>query len=325
MPYRILGLSCVAVVALSLSPAWGVTTPQPNSVQDNIQRLLKSKSCPSCDLSGADLSQSRLAKADLRGANLIGANLNFADLTEANLQKANLNQADLSGADLSFADLEGANLRGTNLKGAHFQRTKIKGRTVNRLIHADNAQAEAGVDTITEEQLMAATPVLAATNPPPTDVSLPETTTDESLQHLPPPAAGEAGATEAPAQVAETANEVSEARQAMLEKMFDQERCIGCNLSGLDLSDRDMGGFDLERADFTGSNLQDADLSKANLKGALFRNCLMQKADLSDADLYRADFTGADLTDADLDDAKSDGADFSGATGLKPAEQEGAQ
>ena len=38
--------------------------------------------------------------------------------------------------------------------------------------------------------------------------------------------------------------EISEQQQQMLDKMFDDERCIGCDLSGLDLSNRDMGGFD---------------------------------------------------------------------------------
>jgi uncharacterized protein YjbI with pentapeptide repeats len=325
-----IGLSCgAAMLALLFASAWGASASQPDAVHNNIQQLLKTNACPSCNLSGADLSQIRLAHADLSGANLSGAKLNLADLTGANLQEADLERADLSGADLSFADLEGANLRGTKLEGVRLQRTKIKGRTVNRLIHADNAQAEAGDDSISTTQLMAATPSSPGTGGTP---DVPPTST--SLQHLPPPAAGGNGAGQPqenhsdallPQNTDMGTDNISEARQALLEQMFDRERCIGCDLSNLDLSDRDMGGFDLERADFSGSNLRDADLGNANLKGAKFRNSLLQNADLSGADLYRADFTGADLTDADLDEAKTDGADLSGAIGLQPAAQEEVQ
>ncbi|MDD2468889.1 MAG: pentapeptide repeat-containing protein [Desulfobulbus sp.] len=328
MRFRILYLSCATFLALSASHAWSASDKhQLTPVEKNVQRLLKTKSCPGCDLAGADLSQSRLAKANLNGANLSGANLNLADLSGANLQQAILFETNLSGADLSFADLEGAEFRATKLEGAHFERTRIKGRTVNRLIHADNAQA-GWFDLGPDEEHVAANPTGEAKNTESIAAAAPESTTDP-LAQLPPPAAGPTSAANtaamaAPEQPIEAAKpELSEARQQMLEKMFDQERCIDCDLSGLDLSGRDMEGFDLERADFTGSNLQDADFSKANLKGTKFQNCLMQKADLGDADLYRADFTGADLTDADLEDAKVEGADFSGATGLKPAETKG--
>lgn len=335
MHCRVLGLSCFALIALAAAPAWSTSSNhQLTPVEKNIQRLLKTKSCPDCDLTGADLSQSRLTKANLNGANLSGADLSLADLSGANLQQADLSEADLSGADLSFADLEGAEIHGTKLEGARFERTRIKGRTVNRLIHADNAQAELfGPDPAGEQ--------VAANQPGETNIqgsvnaTTPEVTTDPSVQ-LQPPAAGSAESADTPANAAEATShqaepteavqpELSEARQQMLEKMFDEERCIGCDLSGLDLSDRNMDGFDLERADFSGSNLQDADFSKANLKGAIFRNCQMQKADLSDADLYRADFTGADLTDADLEDAKIEGTDLSGANGVAPAKPEADQ
>ncbi len=64
-------------------------------VQQNVEKLLKTKSCQGCNLKGADLS--------------------FADLPQANLERANLrntklNGADFNGSGLSFADLEGADL-----------------------------------------------------------------------------------------------------------------------------------------------------------------------------------------------------------------------
>lgn len=348
-------LSCIAVLALSSSPAWGATKAASlTPIQRNVQQLLKTKSCPSCDLAGVDLSQNRLNKADLHGADLSGARLNLADLSGANLRQANLSHANLTGADLSYADLEGANLQGIQLDGARFQATRIKGRTVNRLIHAENAQATLDDHTITTQQLMAAqephpvaTPAAPSsqaraavknveTLPAPaagTAASPDAQPSDSMLQAIdaePPPAPVAAAPTPTPAvQTAQAApapgTPVNEARQKMLEQMFDKKSCIGCNLRGLDLSDRDMGGFDLERADFSDSNLQEADLSEANLKGAIFHGTQLQGADLSEADLYRADFTTADLTEADLDDAKTEGADFSGAKGLAPATGAAAQ
>ena len=71
----------------------------------NLDTLLSTKKCVSCDLSGSDLTNSDLTGADLRKANLIDANLSRADLSGANL----------TGADLSFATLTNANLTGANL------------------------------------------------------------------------------------------------------------------------------------------------------------------------------------------------------------------
>ena len=79
------------------------------------KRLLETKSCSTCDLSGVDLQKAELKKADLAGTNLSGA-----DLSQANLAKANLSGADLSGANLAEANLVQADLSGANLSGANF-------------------------------------------------------------------------------------------------------------------------------------------------------------------------------------------------------------
>lgn len=68
---------------------------------DNIQRLIKTRSCRSCDLSKADLRNSDLRNVDLTDANLSQANLSQANLTNALLQGANLQGANLSDANLS--------------------------------------------------------------------------------------------------------------------------------------------------------------------------------------------------------------------------------
>jgi uncharacterized protein YjbI with pentapeptide repeats len=333
-------------------------------VQKNIERLLKSKSCPGCYLVGADLSQKKLEKANLEGANLSGANLSLADLSQANLRKANLRNARLDRADLTYTDLEGAHLSGTVLEGALFSGTKMKGQVVNRLLHADQAQGTSSVPQTAAAQSeqtenpakvspASVTRVPAGASSVGQETGHPVETADHSRSGQPsegmlraagvepssssqekdpvpaleplssPVESMPKGAAATTTKVEErSAEEINTGRQELINQMFEQERCVGCDLSGLDLSGRDMGGFDLERADFHGTNLREADLSGANLKGANLQNAQVQGADLSEADLYRADFTGADLSGADLEDAAVDGADLSGATGLERPNEE---
>lgn len=309
------------------------------AVQKNVQRLLKTKTCPGCDLSGANLSQSKLEFANLEGANLAGAQLSLADLSGANLRKANLQKANLGGADLGHADLEGANLTGAVLEGAAFNGTRMKGRIVNRLLHADQVR--------TAEPAVAARPTTPPVAAQSSEQGARKSAVEQSAPQYDADAPGEAmtravadaplaagvgrktvaGAeANAPAPLPPvvaanpappSAEAVNADKQGLIERMLDSERCIGCDLSGADLTGADLSGFDLERANFRNSNLREADLGKANLKGANFQNAQLQGADLSGADLYRADFSGADLTDADLEDAIVDAADFSGAVGVK--------
>ena len=80
-----------------------------------VNQLLETGKCPSCNLAGADLRDAHLIGADLRnasleGANLTGANLEGADLTGATLKNANLTEVMLSNADLRYSDLTNANL-----------------------------------------------------------------------------------------------------------------------------------------------------------------------------------------------------------------------
>ena len=89
----------------------------------NLKRLLDTKKCYQCDLSGIDLSDKNLGEADLEGANLTGSNLEKTDLGKAVLRgallgDANLKKADLRGADLYRADLSGADLTEANMEGA---------------------------------------------------------------------------------------------------------------------------------------------------------------------------------------------------------------
>lgn len=101
-----------------------------------------------------------------------------------------------------------------------------------------------------------------------------------------------------------------------LARLFDTNKCYGCDLSGLDLSNKNLDGADLEKADLTDCNLEKVDLEEANLKGTLLVNADLRGANLEEADLYRADLTGADLTGANIKKALFDNAKISGAVGV---------
>ncbi|ADW17572.1 pentapeptide repeat protein [Desulfobulbus propionicus DSM 2032] len=318
MRFSVSFLVLATVIGLLAPECWAASSTR-SVVHKNMQRLLKSKTCPSCDLSGADLRQSKLENANLEGANLTGAQLSLADLSGANLKKANLRNANLHGADLAYADLEGANLTGASLEGAIFKATKMKGRIVNRLLHADQVRPETPAAPVSppdnqpvRRQQPSESMLQAADIEPVADAALPtETSAQPSAD--PPDAAG---ISEPASETAPSTDEINAGKQTLIDQMFEQERCVGCDLSGVDLSGRDLAGFDLERANLSNSDLREADLSETNLKGAVLHGAQLQEADLSEADLYRADFTGANLSGADLGEAKIDGADLSGAIGV---------
>lgn len=94
-----------------------------------VERLLNTKECSGCDLSGENLSNLDLSNANLSGADLSNATLRNtmlagANLTDVTLRGANLSLAVLIGANLSGADLSYANLTETNLFRAKFTGTK---------------------------------------------------------------------------------------------------------------------------------------------------------------------------------------------------------
>jgi uncharacterized protein YjbI with pentapeptide repeats len=114
----------------------------------------------------------------------------------------------------------------------------------------------------------------------------------------------------------ETPEQARAIQQALLERLLDLDRCVDCNLAGVDLSGKRLGDVDLERANLQGANLAGVRLREANLKGVNFSGANLQDADLREADLYLADFTGADLTGARLEGALVDSADFTDTTGV---------
>lgn len=108
--------------------------------EDTRRRLLETRECPNCNLSGtilvrvnlrgvnlenADLRSAALIGADLRGAILVEAKLEGAHLKNANLGSASLDSANLKGADLSTSNLTGADLSRANLENADLQNASL--------------------------------------------------------------------------------------------------------------------------------------------------------------------------------------------------------
>jgi len=99
--------------------AISVSTSAQAANSEHLQRLLATKECQNCDLTGAGLVMADLSRANLSGANLTGANLSRANLTGADLRGANLSGTGLFGANLTEARLNGANLAGADLRNSY--------------------------------------------------------------------------------------------------------------------------------------------------------------------------------------------------------------
>jgi uncharacterized protein YjbI with pentapeptide repeats len=157
MPWVIRLLIAVLFSASLAFPSGRAYAADPNA----LAQLRGTKSCDSCDLSGADLRRADLREAnlskailfngDLSNADLRGANLSGADLSEVNLSGADLQRANLSGAELNKVNLSGtnlseANLSGVNLSGANLSGAKLIGANLIKinLIVADLSEAQLG-------------------------------------------------------------------------------------------------------------------------------------------------------------------------------------
>jgi len=105
-------------------------------------------------------------------------------------------------------------------------------------------------------------------------------------------------------------------QQMIIDRLLDEDRCVACDLAGVDLSGKNLNEVDIERANLQGANLEGINFNEANLKGVNFSGANLKDADLREADLYLADFTGANLTGAKFEEALIDSADFTDAEGV---------
>jgi len=82
--------------------------------------------------------------------------------------------------------------------------------------------------------------------------------------------------------------------------VFTWKDITGLDLSGRNLCDADFTGAILHDCNFTGARLDNANLFGADAQGACFREASLRRADLRGACLRGVDLSGADLFEADL-------------------------
>ncbi len=125
---------------------------------------------------------------------------------------------------------------------------------------------------------------------------------------------------------------------ADLKTLMTTNKCVGCDLSGIDLSNKKLINADLQAANLIGANLTGTNFANANLGGANltgsnvtntnftgatlqaaslvnvnFVNTNLTRTDLSYGNLVNTKFRSAILTNTDLSAANLALADFSGA------------
>ena len=109
-----------------------------------LQRLLDTRACRNCTLSGLNIGQ-----YDLKNVELDGADLSKAYLVHTNFHGANLNNANLAGAYLNGARLTRVFLVGTNFRKAELELANFAEATFDNV---DFSEAYLLHAVITKEQ-----------------------------------------------------------------------------------------------------------------------------------------------------------------------------
>ena len=118
-------VSLVCLQAILLANTHVALAAASVKAQENLEQLIKTRTCRGCDLAELDLNKLDLSGVDLEGADLSHAKLYLTNLSGANLKNANLSGAVFGGADLGGADLRGAELQANSLDNAYLGETLI--------------------------------------------------------------------------------------------------------------------------------------------------------------------------------------------------------
>ena len=94
------------------------------------------------------------------------------------------------------------------------------------------------------------------------------------------------------------------------ESQYLEESVIDSDAVGLDLSNERLLGIDMQGADLSHANLTNSFISVANFKGANLANANLIGATLAGVNLQGADFSGADLSDSKWISVDIEGATF---------------
>lgn len=272
----------------------------PVSAADNISRLLETKACVRCDLSGADLSEASLAGANLEGANLtnanlskanldsaylVGATLDGADLTETNLNNSLLalasfsNTTNFTSTSLSSAALVLTDLRNTRLKDAVLRPLGERAwltvaRMITVLAYSDLSNVDLSGAVLNGVNFDGA-------NLENIDLS------NATLDSLPVNASVTTLIAFVPVEFPYLFS---------LPTRFEKSNLRGANLSGASLK-----LASLETADLSGANLTAANFDKAYLVDTNLSNALLQDTRLTTINMSGANLTGTDLSTSNLD------------------------
>lgn len=163
---HILIIACTLPVVFSTGAM--VDAAETAGAKENLEKLIKNRSCKGCDLSGLTMNRLELSGVDLEGADLSSAKLSLTNLSGANLQNANLRGVTFGGSDLSDADLRGADLRGASLDSAYHQGAKFDGK----FISATAKPNEKGAEAETEKKVFIADPAKPKQSPEKRDAKI---------------------------------------------------------------------------------------------------------------------------------------------------------
>lgn len=110
-------------------------------------------------------------------------------------------------------------------------------------------------------------------------------------------------------------NEIVRLHEVWMESVVNPSKDPGgsrANFEGMDLSGLDLSHKDLSCANFRNSSLVGTNFTGAKLSRATFTGADLQGANFSGAKVKRADFENALLNDIDYDDANFRGSNFTG-------------
>lgn len=102
-------------------------------VAQNIRKLLDTKSCIGCNLTGADLLRAKLNGASLQNSILDGARFCLSVLTNADFKGASLQNVKFCGADISGANFIDADLTNASFDGVYDRGTVYKRQENNEI------------------------------------------------------------------------------------------------------------------------------------------------------------------------------------------------
>ena len=235
--------------------------------ESDLSRLLATRECPFCDLSGASL-----IGVDLRAAVLVGADLSSAVLFDADLGRANL-----TGADLTGAALDGAYLEEAILDAADFTNATMDGAYVRRASFHRTNLTGVHLFAVEVESVDMSTVVHRGASTPEQDLATLRQTRSCLFCNL--------------------------SQMDLTRADFAGADLTGADLHFSLMNGIDLSGANLTGATLAGSSMISANLAGANLAATDLRGTTLWQGNLSGVTFAYTNVTDADMNAAKLDGA----------------------